>query len=645
MSARQAADPKIRATEGVVSDEQWRPLHPVSPVINVWKGLTILLAIILFQNTNLLMNALSSDVARSLGIAAVFGIVLAVLLVFVLIVGLYSYFAWRVTRFAITDNGVYYRSGILLRTLKQARLERIQGVDIQHPLLGRIFGLGKIDIEVAGGAGSKVAFGFLKTEELEDIRAEILARASGAFSDSMIAEGGADALNAAAPSAAPAAGTAPAGAPIPAAGALASAGRRIDPRAGAPGSGAAAGGRASARRFAPVAPERVLYTVPVGRLIGSLLLNGGVVFGLVFLLAVIIGVIVLIAAVGLEGLSGMFGILPVLAIVASLMWSRFAGEFNFTAAVSPDGIRTRSGLLETRSQTIPPNRIHAVRIQRPWLWRRVGWYRVTITQAGFAGQAQQEGQQVASADVLLPVGTRADAELALWLVVRDLGVPDPLAFINSALDGKGEAAGFIPVGRGARLIDPLVKKRRAAALTGTCLFIRDGWLSWDLSVIPIERLQSVKISQGPLERRLRLVDVEAQLVPGHTPYRVHHLEESAGAALMEGLRERALIRRAKEAPERWLSRVQSRLDVEGRTDTIGEGGAVVASQPGPGAPVPAAPAPAPAVPEFGAPAPMPGARMPGAAMPGAPLPGAPASPVQASESTAPEAPRAPEDRA
>lgn len=606
MSARQAADPKIRATEGVVSEEQWRPLHPVSPVINVWKGLTILFAVILFQNTNLLMGALSSDAAHSLGIAAIIGISIGALALFVLIVGLYSYFAWRVTRFAITDNGVYYRSGILLRTLKQARLERIQGVDIQHPLLGRIFGLGKIDIEVAGGAGSKVAFGFLKTEELEDIRAEILARASGAFSDSMIAEGGVGSLNAAAPSAAPAAGTAPAGAPIPAAGAPASAGRRIDLRAGAPGSGAAAGGRASARRFAPVAPERVLYTVPVGRLLGSLLLNVAVVFGILFLVAVVVGVVVLVTLVGIGGLSGMFGILPVLAIVASLMWSRFAGEFNFTAAVSPDGIRTRSGLLETRSQTIPPNRIHAVRIQRPWLWRRVGWYRVTITQAGFAGQAQQEGKQVTSADVLLPVGTRADAELALWLVVRDLGVSDPLAFINAALDGRGEAAGFIPVGPGAAGIDPLVKRRRAAALTGTCLVIRDGWLSWDLSVIPVERIQSVKILQGPLERRLRLVDVQAQIVPGHTPYEAHHLEESAGAALVAGLRERALVRRAQEPPERWLSRVQSRLDVEGRMDTIGEGGAVVASQqrplvqapPAPGVQEPSAPGPqAPRAPE------------------------------------------------
>ncbi|WP_321780649.1 PH domain-containing protein [Schaalia cardiffensis] len=563
MSAGGGAAPKIRATEGAIAEGQWRRLHPLSPLIKAWKGVTVLLAIVLFQNTNLFVNSLSSDYAHSLGTGRIVLIAVGGLLGLVLILGLISYLSWRVTRFAVTDSGVYYRSGILLRTLKQARLERIQGVDIQHPLLGRVFGLGTIDIEVAGGAGSKVAFGFLKTQELEDLRAEILARASGVFSDATVAQAGSFAPH-----------HSKAGVPVPGTNAGYGEGTPLPP-AGASSPSATAG--MTPRRFAPSAPERVLYKVPSGRLLGSLILTSGVFVGVLVLLAVLVGVGVLTTLIGAGGLSGVVGLLPILLAMGAIVWKRFAGEFNFTGAVSPDGIRTRSGLLETRSQTIPPNRIHAVRIQRPLLWRWVGWYRVTITQAGFAAQNQEETKKGFSTDLLLPVGTRADAELALWLVVRDLGVPDPQAFMSAALDGTGEGVGFIPVSTRARILDPLVKKRRAVALTQTCLVIRDGWLSWDLSVIPVERVQSLKLTQGPLERRLSLADVEAQIVPGTTPCRARHLDVSVAVALSEGLRERARIRRTKEPPERWLSRVQSRLDFEGRTGVIGEAGAVLPS--------------------------------------------------------------------
>lgn len=563
MSAGGGAAPKIRATEGAIAEGQWRRLHPLSPLIKAWKGVTVLLAIVLFQNTNLFVNSLSSDYAHSLGTGRIVLIAVGGLLGLVLILGLISYLSWRVTRFAVTDSGVYYRSGILLRTLKQARLERIQGVDIQHPLLGRIFGLGTIDIEVAGGAGSKVAFGFLKTQELEDLRAEILARASGVFSDATVAQAGSFAPH-----------HSKAGVPVPGTNAGYGEGTPLPP-AGASSPSATTG--MTPRRFAPSAPERVLYKVPSGRLLGSLFLTSGVFVGVLVLLAVLVGVGVLTTLIGAGGLSGVVGLLPILLAMGAIVWKRFAGEFNFTGAVSPDGIRTRSGLLETRSQTIPPNRIHAVRIQRPLLWRWVGWYRVTITQAGFAAQNQEETKKGFSTDLLLPVGTRADAELALWLVVRDLGVTDAQAFMSAALDGTREGLGFIPVSTRARILDPLVKKRRAVALTQTCLVIRDGWLSWDLSVIPVERVQSLKLSQGPLERRLSLADVEAQIVPGTTPCRARHLDVSAAVALSEGMRERARIRRTKEPPERWLSRVQSRLDFEGRTGVIGEAGAVLPS--------------------------------------------------------------------
>lgn len=514
---------KVRAAEGSVPESQWRKLHPISPLINAWKALVVLVTIVAFQNIQSIIEFLKSDFSHSLGLATLIVLIVGSVVAFILIVAGFSWLSWRATSFAVTDAGVFYRSGILMRTLKQARLERIQAVDIVHPLLGRIFGLGRLNIEVAGGPRSNVSFGYLKTSHLESLRAEILARAAGVYSDP----------------AAPAAhmpGAVGEGAPIPAAPAPA-----FEPRA-------------------VEAPERILYTLPIGRLLGSIATSLGMIIGLFLSVAVLITAAVLVSIRGIEGAAVLLPLIAMPFAAISFTWARFAGEFNFTAAVSPDGIRTRSGLAETRSQTILPRRVHAVLIHQSWLWRAFGWYRVTITQAGYSGQTEETGNRSLSAEVLLPVGSREDAELALWLVVRDLGVDDPEGFLEAALHGRGDGHGFVPISKRARrFIDCLVRDRRAVALTSTCMVIRDGWLGRSTSFIPVERLQSIEIAQGPVERALDLVDVQAQIVQGRTPSIARHLDAARGVALVEELRIKSRVKRAAEPPERWMERVEARL--------------------------------------------------------------------------------------
>src|SRR5688572_2482755 len=96
------------------------------------------------------------------------------------------------------------------------------------------------------------------------------------------------------------------------------------------------------------------------------------------------------------------------------MANGIAGQFDFTVAESPDGLRLRRGLLETRAQTVPPGRVQAVRIAEPWLWRSKGWCRIEADVAGYVGEGQ--GQT----SVLLPVGPREDAMRVLALVMPDV---------------------------------------------------------------------------------------------------------------------------------------------------------------------------------------------------------------------------------
>ena len=525
----------LRATQGGVPDEQWRKLHPASPIIHAWKAIVALLAIVTYQNFDTVADIANSGFVRHQALSLVVGVIVGSAFLILLAIALFSYFSWKFTSFAVVDEGVYYRAGIFVKTLKHARLDRIQAVDIHHPLLGRIFGLGKINIEVAGGGQSNVEFGFLKTQELDDVRAEILARAAGVYSSPPSAS----VEN------------------VPQSDSAIESGDEAGSIAQAPSSEQAG---SSVSRRPTVAPERVLYTVPVGRLVASLVTNIGMIIAILVVLAILVMSVVLLIKVGIEGTAGIFsGFAGIVAAVGAI-WSRFAGEFNFTAAVSPDGIRTRSGLLETRNQTIPPRRVHAVLVQQPWLWRRFGWYRVKITQAGYGGKTDS--------DILLPVGTRADAELALWLVIRDLGVTDPVAFIEAALNGTREGQGFLPVPMRARLFDWFSYKRRAVALTDTCFVIRKGWLTWQTGFIPVERIQSLAIIQGPWEKKCQLVDVNASIVPGSAPELAGHIDEEAGVALLEELRVKSQLKRASEPAEHWMLRVTKGLDVRQEDQSI-----------------------------------------------------------------------------
>src|SRR5690606_32055590 len=103
-------------------------------------------------------------------------LVVAVLLV-VLVAGFYV--SWRMHSFRITDEVVEVRSGILFRTNRKARLDRIQGINIVRPLFARIFGAAKLEVNQAG-ADANVQLSYLGSSAADDLRREVLRLASGA---------------------------------------------------------------------------------------------------------------------------------------------------------------------------------------------------------------------------------------------------------------------------------------------------------------------------------------------------------------------------------------------------------------------------------------------------------------------------------
>lgn len=498
--------PRKGAAEQGVPSDAWRRVSPLTPALDSWKVITVVLAVLFVQNIEVAVEF--GRLATENGPGRVLLYFSGGLLTLLALVGAYSYFAWRSMTYAVTDQAVWMRKGVVFRQQRHVRLERIQSVDVTHPLLGRIFGLGRLTVAAAGAQGSSVSIGFLATSKLEDLRAQILARAAGVLS------------------------------------------------ADTPETEMDAGLREP--------PERLLYTVSVRALTTSLLLSANFIVGVGVLAAIAAAMIVLgiLAEPGFLMLILPTGV-PLIIVFTSLWWTHFSREFNFQAAASPDGIRIRRGLLERRAETIPPRRVHAVRIAQPLLWRRRNWFRVEINQAAQGEASSSEGSGTSS--VLLPVGTREEAMMALWLILPDLGVDDPTAFFDEAVSGTEPCRSFQGIAASARFLDPLVRRRRGIALTRTCLVIRDGRLTRTASFAPYERVQSVAQTSGPLERRLKVSSVIACLVPGVAQTQILHLADEVAAHTRDVIVSRSEERRGTEPPERWFARVKAGPTTEKQT--------------------------------------------------------------------------------
>lgn len=477
----------------------WRRFHPITPAIKGWKVLVVLLVVVAQQTADNVRAA--QDVASAVGPLGILGVLVAVLLV---ATG-YAAVAWRMTRYAIGPDAVYLRTGVVFRQARTARLDRIQAIDVVQPLLARLTGLAELKIEVAGGANSAIRLAFLREQAAQDLRAELLARAAGVAVHRPTAPGPARA-------AVSADGTLlPAGPPPP---------------------------------VIPVAPEREVFAVTPATLFGSLLRSGGVLVSVLLLVGLVV------AVVWTRDPGPVLGMLPAVLGAGGFVWQRFAGEFGFRAALSPDGIRLRHGLLEARAQTVPPGRVQAVSLVQGPLWRGKDWWRVQMNVAGY-GVSNGQNQQTES--VLLPVGSRDDALLALWLVLPDLGAADPRALLDAALSGSGAAEGFVTTPRRARWLDPFTWRRTGVAFTDRAVLVRGGWLVRRLVVVPHEKTQSLGLQQGPVQRRLGLASFALHSTPGPVVPTVPHLDSSVAGVLLHEQAARARTARARSGPERWMT--------------------------------------------------------------------------------------------
>jgi len=250
-------------------------------------------------------------------------------------------------------------------------------------------------------------------------------------------------------------------------------------------------------------PEHLMATVATGRLVGSVLLSG-----LTLVLVTIVVVLVVLDATAPHAAAAAVGFLAIYIFsFLSALWRRLSNQFHFEAVEAPEGIRVRRGLLQTVSETIPYGRIQAIRRIEPLLWRPLGWSRLEVDIAGTARKSRRgEGSAVAR-KALLPVGNDQEAwHLLHRLIGGDLPTlssPPPRARAKAPLSYHFLAAGH--------------DDRHAMAVTGRLRKVT----IW----IPLEKSQSVRRVQGPVQRRLGLATVHV---------------DAAGKAIVAEFRDRAV---------------------------------------------------------------------------------------------------------
>lgn len=232
------------------------------------------------------------------------------------------------------------------------------------------------------------------------------------------------------------------------------------------------------------------------------------------------------------------GLVPLLIGAVSVVGRRVFQMYGFTLSASSRGLRVTRGLANLTSQSVPVDRIQGVKICQPLLWRPFGWYRVDVDIVGYAS-GDSENNERSATSVLLPVATPAEVDLALEQVLPGVD----LAAIE-----------LHPVPRRARWVRWFDWWTLRYGWDDRALVTEHGWLHHVRDVLPHAKTQSVRIEQGPLQRRLHLADVHCDTPRGPVNVVAHQLDTTAARELALSQLDRARSARAAESDRRAAGR-------------------------------------------------------------------------------------------
>ena len=433
----------------------------------------------------LLFTKMDDGIAVALAISAAIGAA------FLVVSAIVAYIRWTRLTYRIQESDIRVESGIFSRQARSVPFDRIQDVATSQNFIARLFGLVAITFETGGGSGEDISLSYLDLREAERLRDTIRDRRDS--------EGEGTALDA---------GAEPA--------------------------------RDQGRLLFAMAPRRVLtfglfnFSLIVISVAGGLLAQfddvlpfdvwdiegwrerlagpGAWLAGLGFL-AQAIGVMALLAILGVFGIAT--------GIVRTVL-----AQWDFRLERTDKGFRRRRGLFTRTDVTLPVRRVQAAMLSARAREAAFGWCKAALVSlAADAGASHHEIAPFARREEIDPLvreaGLRVPHEGLEWshvspihavatglLTLRDWLVPAVLILVAQyfiAPEGwpGSPLLALIPaaIGSWKAVRSAMALLCLRYAIDDEQVYVRSGWLSWALQLVPREKIQSVSVGQGPLARR------------------------------------------------------------------------------------------------------------------------------------------------
>lgn len=521
VAGERVTPPPAAAVRSAMSDGEWHRLHPLTPLLRgglfllVVVGIVVanlrdrLIGLFLPSGVDVDLSGPESDAIDFIIVNDLLIVALSVLLGALVLVIAVLYISWRAHTFRITDDDVEVRSGVLFRTHRRAPLDRVQGVNLTRPMVARLLGMGKLEV-VGAGLDSNVKLDYLSTANAEEVRADILRLASGRQLDA-VRDAESRGPRAAAAAAAVSAGV----------------------------SGLIVGAESPVPE-----PESVVH-IPTGRVIVSHLLSGTTIWLVVLTVGVILGSIFGTPWV-------LFSIIPTIIAFATYWFRSITRALRYSIAPTPSGLRVTFGLFTTITETLPPGRIHAIEVRQPILWRRAKWWSIRVNRLSGRAATDTSSQQFAA---VLPVGTLADVDRVLRLMLPGVQPEEWASVVPAGILGGAKEPrpgdGYTTTPARARWMRLLSWRRNGFFLTRDALYLRRGFLSRSLVILPLARLQSVQVTQGPIARAARTASITGHTVLGQVSGALGALDAGDAYAVWSHTAAATVAAAADDHSHRW----------------------------------------------------------------------------------------------
>jgi len=253
----------------------------------------------------------------------------------------------------------------------------------------------------------------------------------------------------------------------------------------------------------PAEEPALVPEIPIARSLIAAALRTSTLFLVGFLILVVVTRLPLSAA------------LPILVGVLPNAWNVLDSSWRYTARTDGEVLNITYGLADRRRQSIRLDRIHAVQITQPFLWRPLGWYEVRVSVAGYGASASGKAS---GSTRILPVGTLAQARQFL----------------------PADAAPTYASPARAKWVSPLDYRQQTVALTGDYVIVRNGRLNRRIKAIHTSHIQELTYRRGPISQALGLATVGLDLVQGPVRMDARNLTLADATALLTQLRSRQL---------------------------------------------------------------------------------------------------------